>query len=242
MTQDFLAEGIKNNLIIISDDGKQITYLHQNKKRSFTNPEEKVQAETFIRLVLEFGYPVEHIEHYKTVKMGSEKKEADIIVYEDAKWEKPIIVIECKKEEVSQQEFDQAVEQAFSYASAIAGTVKFIWVTSKILNSYYRFNKEKETRESLSSLPFFGTDKVAPYKYLKGGGKHKYFDNGKEIIQIFSDLQTKPESELIRIFKQAHDSLWAGGQLNPSEAFDELDKLIFCKLWDEKYKYWKWET
>ena len=24
------------------------------------------------------------------------------------------------------------------------------------------------------------------------------------------------------------------GQLNPSEAFDELDKLIFCKIWDEK--------
>ena len=22
--------------------------------------------------------------------------------------------------------------------------------------------------------------------------------------------------------------------LNPSEAFDELDKLIFCKIWDEK--------
>lgn len=25
-----------------------------------------------------------------------------------------------------------------------------------------------------------------------------------------------------------------GGQLNPSEAFDELDKLIFCKIWDER--------
>ncbi|MBK2007431.1 restriction endonuclease subunit M, partial [Francisella orientalis] len=31
------------------------------------------------------------------------------------------------------------------------------------------------------------------------------------------------------------DALWAGGQLNPSEAFDELDKLIFCKIWDERY-------
>ena len=28
--------------------------------------------------------------------------------------------------------------------------------------------------------------------------------------------------------------MWAGGQLNPSEAFDELDKLIFCKIWDER--------
>ena len=33
----------------------------------------------------------------------------------------------------------------------------------------------------------------------------------------------------------AHQSLWAGGELNPSEAFDELDKLIFCKIWDERH-------
>ncbi|NOT65083.1 MAG: hypothetical protein HOP06_03450 [Methylotenera sp.] len=42
------------------------------------------------------------------------------------------------------------------------------------------------------------------------------------------------EDELTRRFKLAHNALWAGGQLNPSEAFDELDKLIFCKIWDER--------
>ena len=42
------------------------------------------------------------------------------------------------------------------------------------------------------------------------------------------------EADLTRRFKQAHNALWAGGQLNPSEAFDELDKLIFCKIWDER--------
>ena len=42
------------------------------------------------------------------------------------------------------------------------------------------------------------------------------------------------QADLTRRFKQAHEALWAGGQLNPSEAFDELDKLIFCKIWDER--------
>lgn len=42
------------------------------------------------------------------------------------------------------------------------------------------------------------------------------------------------EDELTRRFSQAHQALWGGGELNPSEAFDELDKLIFCKLWDER--------
>lgn len=235
MIQDFIEEGIKKELISISEDGKQITYLKQGKKRNFTSPEEKVQAETFVRLVLEFGYPVENIEQFKTVTMGSEKREADIVVYDSPQWEKPIIVIECKKEEVSQQEFEQAIKQAFSYASALPGSVKFIWVTSKILNRHFKFDKEKETRQSIGSLPYYGSDKVAPYNYVKGGGKHKYIDNGKEITQDFSDLKVIPESELIKVFKQSHDALWAGGQLNPSEAFDELDKLIFCKIWDEKY-------
>lgn len=236
MIRDFIAEGIENELIVISDDGKQITYTKQEKKRNFTNPEEKVQAETFVRLVLEYLYPVDHIEICRTVTMGSEKREADIVVYDSPKWGKPIIVVECKKEEVSQQEFDQAINQAFSYASAIPGNTKFIWVTSKILNRHFRFDKEKEIRQSIGGLPFYGSDEVAPYQYVKGGGKHKYIDNyGKELTQIFSDLKVIPESELIRVFKQSHDALWAGGQLNPSEAFDELDKLIFCKIWDEKY-------
>lgn len=50
-------------------------------------------------------------------------------------------------------------------------------------------------------------------------------------------LRIIPEQELTRLFKQAHTVLWAGGQLNPSEAFDELDKLIFCKIWDERKEH-----
>jgi type I restriction enzyme M protein len=40
---------------------------------------------------------------------------------------------------------------------------------------------------------------------------------------------------LTKIFIQSHQALWGGGQRNPSVAFDELDKLIFCKIWDEKH-------
>ena len=30
--------------------------------------------------------------------------------------------------------------------------------------------------------------------------------------------------------------MWGGGALAPTTAFDELDKLIFCKIWDEKWR------
>lgn len=231
-----IQKGIENKLIRLSEDKKTITYLHQNKSRNFTTPEEKVQAETFLKLVLEYGYPVEHIEQFRTVTMGSDKREADLIVHEDTSWDKPKIIVECKKQEVSQQEFDQAVNQGFSYAHALSGTVKYIWVTSELLNTFYRFDKERDIREELTDLPHFGTDEVAPYQFVKGGGTHEYTDkDGKRKKQHFKELKTVNEEELTRRFKQAHDALWAGGQLNPSEAFDELDKLIFCKIWDEKY-------
>lgn len=234
---NWIKQGSNAKLISLSDDGSTITYIKQGKSRNFNNPEEKVQAEAFIRLVLEFGYPVENIKQFVSVTMGSEKKEADLIVYEDASHTKPAIIVEAKKQEVTQAEFDQAVNQCFSYANALAGTVKYIWVYSTLLSEIYRFNKEKNVKEALTDLPHFGSDTVAPYTFVKGGGKHEYLDpkTGKKVTQEFKDIKQVAEDELTRRFKQAHDALWAGGQLNPSEAFDELDKLIFCKIWDERY-------
>lgn len=50
---------IENGLIRFDEDF--ITYIHQNKKRNYNNPEEKVQAETFLTLVLIYAYPENRI-------------------------------------------------------------------------------------------------------------------------------------------------------------------------------------
>ena len=47
------------------------------------------------------------------VTIGSTTKEADIIVYNDDELASAHIVVECKKEDVSENEFTQAVSQAF---------------------------------------------------------------------------------------------------------------------------------
>lgn len=133
-----ILEGLNNNLIKISDDTSTITYLNQNISRNYNNPEEKIQAETFCELVLKYNYPVEQVRQYVKVTVGSDVKEADIIVYNDSTYKKPHIIVECKKEEITEQEFKQAVRQAYSYAFATVGTVKYIWVTSGIKNIYFR--------------------------------------------------------------------------------------------------------
>lgn len=230
---DILQKAIEKNLIALDEEKKYITYVRQNKKRNFQNPEEKVQAETFCRLVLEYGYSAERIEMFFPVKMGVSVKEADIIVYADDERTKPYIIVECKSPEVSEMEFKQAVDQAFSYAYALSGTTKFIWVTKGNKQEFYRFDKEKNKRTIEADLPYYGESDAKKYKYAKGGF---YTDKikGKEEKVRTDDIKPVAESELTRIFKQAHDALWAGGELNPSQAFDELDKLIFCKVWDER--------
>ena len=225
-----IQEGIKRDLISISEDEKTIKYIHQNKSRNFANPEEKVQAEAFVLLVIQYNYKPERIKMFVPVKMGVETKEADIVVYNDDECTEPHILVECKKADISDLEFEQAIKQAYSYAYAMPNDVKYVWVTSSDKNQYFEVDKSKSSKTTLPDIPQFGVKKLANYKFVydaksikQGAGKQSFFD-----------LQTIEQSALTNRFKRAHDALWGGGQLNPSEAFDELDKLIFCKIWDEK--------
>ena len=134
---NYIEEGVKKNLISFDADEKNITYnIKDPKKRRYTDPEEKVQVETFCRLVLEYGYPAHRITINEKVTLASSVKEADIIVYNDDDLLQSHIVVECKKEDISEAEFKQAVNQAFSYANALPVTTKFVWVTKGDKDEY----------------------------------------------------------------------------------------------------------
>lgn len=228
--KDYLQLGIDKGLISFNEDRSRIRYNWQKKERNYNNPEEKVQLLAFLQLILDYNYPESRIRQFEPVTMGSEIKEADIVVFDDELCVKPLILVECKKQEVSEAEFQQAINQAYSYAFALPGEVKYVWVTSGIKNDYLEVDKSQNTRNQLPDIPQYGVQEIASYKYVYGA-EHLPKEDGK---QRFFDLSIIDQSDLTRRFKQAHEALWAGGQLNPSEAFDELDKLIFCKIWDER--------
>ena len=228
--KDYIQIGIEKGLISFNEDNSRIKYCYQGKERNYNNPEEKVQALAFLQLVIDYNYPERQSKQFEPVTMGSEVKEADIVVFEDEVCVKPLILVECKKQDVSEAEFQQAINQAYSYAFALPNEVKYVWITSGIKNDYFEVDKSQNTRNQLPDIPQYGIREVANYKYVYGAeylpdipGKPKFF--GLAVIE---------QVDLTRRFKLAHEALWAGGQLNPSEAFDELDKLIFCKIWDER--------
>ena len=228
--KDYIQIGIEKGFISFNEDKSRIKYCYQGKERNYNNPEEQVQTLAFLQLIIDYNYPERQIKQFEPVTMGSEVKEADIVVFEDEVCVKPLILVECKKQEVSEAEFQQAINQAYSYAFALPNEVKYVWVTSGIKNDYFEVDKSQNTRNQLPDIPQYGVFEVANYKYVYGADNLPK-ESGK---QRFFDLSVIEQSDLTRRFKQAHEALWAGGQLNPSEAFDELDKLIFCKIWDER--------
>ena len=219
---EIIQRGIDANLIAIDAEQKNVSYRTQNKKYRLSDPEEIVRASAYVALILDYEYPAEQIDIEYPTPDRVPQKIADIVVFKDKARKTPYIVVECKREEASKGELDQAVEQGFGYANSLKA--EFMWMTSGIRNDYFKvagFGGMERAENREPDIPRFGKADVAAARFRKGG------------VGGF-ELKTVQETELTRKFKQAHDALWAGGKRNPAEAFDELDKLIFCKIWDER--------
>lgn len=218
ISTELFQKGLSDKYISVNEEKSVITYNCKNgTKRRLGNPEEFVQALTYLKLIFEYNYQPQHISVNEPVQMGSDTKEADIIVYNENN-NKIQIVVECKEENINERQFQVAIDQAYSYAHALSAN--YIWVTSGIKNDYYEIVEMYPIeRISISDIPKLHGN-VNRYKYIKG-----------EV-----EPQEGSKAELMQKFKSAHDALWGGGALAPTTAFDELDKLIFCKIWDEKWK------
>lgn len=224
---DYLQTGIKNGLIQFNADNTRITYTNRNKTYNFKDPEETVRAETFVQLAEVYGYAPENIDFEVRVPRRTPNDLADIVIYTDDKLTAAYIVVECKKEIVTDAEYKQAIEQGFGNANSLRAA--FLWVTSKTLDNYYdvaAFGGSERELNQLADIPKAGKTEVSKARFYKGGVN----ETGEKAF----DIDVIAESELTRLFKQAHQALWGGGKRGPSEAFDELDKLIFCKIRDEK--------
>ena len=217
-----IEKGLAKGLIVFDVDEKNITYKVHNKRFRLSDPEEKVRANAYLSLVLEYGYAPDQIGIEVAVEYRVPNIYSDLVVYADKSHKKPLITVECKREEASQGELDQAIEQGFGYANSMDSD--FVWMTSGIRNDYFRRDRsapKERIANRLADLPRAGQKEISRARFTNGG------------VGGF-ELRVVEENELTRIFKQAHDALWAGGKRNPAEAFDELDKLIFCKIWDER--------
>lgn len=222
-----LEKGVQLGHVHIDEEKKFITYKHAAKKYRFADPEEQVRAEIYLQLIAEYNYKPGRIRIEVEVPNRVPNMTSDIVVFSDDELTRPYIVVECKKPTVSEAEFLQAIEQGFGYANVLQA--EYLWVTAGIKSKYYdvkNFGSLERVFNIIASIPRFGQTELSKAKFYKDAIDEK----GRPAFE----LQIIEQKDLTDIFKSAHQALWAGGKRNPSEAFDELDKLIFCKIWDER--------
>jgi type I restriction enzyme M protein len=176
-----------------------------NAKTGKSAPEEIVRQLYLVKLTKYYNYPKNLIELEKHVNFGREVKRADIVVYTDEKLITPKIIIEVK---APSEEND--VQQLKSYLNA-EGAVVGVAVNGKNQLILYR-PYPKDFDDTLDDIPAFGevpADVLAKRKTLK-------------------DLH---EEDLKRIIQTLEELVLAN---SGADSFDEIFKLIYAKLYDER--------
>ena len=217
---DFLQIGQQKGYIQLLNDEKRIHYVVPDKKDKFTDPEEKVRARFYVELIERYQYAPNRIDFEVQVPRRTPSDYADIVVFQDDDKKTPFIVIECKKDGISEAEFKQAVEQVFGNCNSLGGYYAIV-VAGNTRRSFDVKNfAPSERSQNIIAEPPVRYGKVQEWCYLKGVPQ--------------SELSVIERGELIRVLEKCHDTLWQGGKFAPTQAFDELAKILFIKIRDEK--------
>ncbi len=217
---DFLQIGQQKGYIQLLNDEKRIHYVVPNKNYRFTDPEEKVRAKFYVELIERYQYAPNRIDLEVTVPRRTPSDLADIVVFQDDDKKNPFIVIECKKDGISEAEFKQAVEQVFGNCNSLGGHYAVVVAGNTRSSFDVKNHKPSERSENIIADPPIGYGKVQEWRYRKGDPNY--------------ELSVIEKGDLIRVLEKCHDTLWQGGKFAPTQAFDELAKILFIKIRDEK--------
>ncbi len=202
----------------MADDADIIQFVPAGKIRCFITgklrpdkPEEHVRQRWARSLVEEYGYDRADIEVEFRIKIGSRSAGIDLAVFPPGAAHTQAnvhIAVEAKRAEVKATDRDQGVGQLVSYMSACSRCRHGLWVASEKL-AYRRL--EDGTIEDDIDIPRFGDD--------------------EPIVPQFGDLV--PALDLKATLHRCHNYIYANQGLQKAEAFHELVKLIFAKVYDE---------
>ena len=184
-------------------------------KLRLDTPEENVRQRIARSLLDNYGYDKTDIEIEFTINQGSKKTRVDIAIFPPNtahKQENIKIIIECKRVEVKPTDRDNGIEQLKSYIAACLNTEFGMWIGSE-LQVWEKITVQNDYKlEIATDIPRFGVDAPQPLS--------------------FSEL-VPAQDELIDIFNRCHNYIYGNQGLQKEQAFQELLKIIFCKVHDE---------
>ena len=124
--------GLGNVDVILTDSGNVIDFITEKRLKILAkNPEESVRQWYEHVLIDELDYSKDQIDIEVSIQMGSTKKKADIVVYEDNRKIKKIIIVETKKPKKK-----DGIKQLHGYLEA-SGTEFGVWTNGNDLSYWY---------------------------------------------------------------------------------------------------------
>jgi type I restriction enzyme M protein len=213
-----LASGVAPSAVIVRQ-GRVLDFIDGRTQRNET-PEEYVRQEISKSLVREYSYPKRDIAVEFTLRVGSRKPRADLVVFADLtdhEQEHAYIIVECKAQSVRPNDRKEGVGQLQSYLSASPNAIYGMWTNGLERFCYHKIVKGGHISfEEIPDLPSFG--------------------QSEEDAERPSFDQLKPASSdaLLFAFRRCHNYIAGNQGLQKPQAFWELLKLIFCKIHDER--------
>lgn len=203
---------------IVVAPGKVLDFIDGHTQRKET-PEEYVRQEIAKSLVREYRYAKVDIEVEFTLRVGSRKPRADLVVFpEDAehKQQNAKIIVECKSAKVKSSDKKEGVGQLQSYMAACPNVDYGMWTNGIERFCFRRIEKKGDvTFEEVPDIPQFGQEE-------------EYDDRPR-----FDQLKPASSDALLFAFRRCHNYIAGNQGLQKPQAFWELLKLIFCKIHDE---------
>lgn len=193
-----------------------------------STPEERVRQTWVCKLVNEYGYSLEQMEQEVSVTTskkssgearGDGNARADLVIWkskEDRLAEKrAFIVVELKAENVRVRVEDYY--QGQNYAS---------WAGA----SFFVTSNEKETK-------YFNVDPdYLPKRLEEIVALPTYNEslNDKKVSELLNQTKTFTRDEFTKTLKSCHNIIRNNDKLSPEAAFDEISKILFMKIREER--------
>ncbi len=218
----YLEKAITEGHATLTGEGKseRIHYVTANHFERWTDPEEKIRAELWAELIYKYEYSPKRIRFEVNVPRRTPNDYADMVIYKDDGLKTPYFVFECKRAELSDAEFAQAIEQTCgnraSLGAAYCGTIAGL--TRRLLR-FDKFPPGERDKNHLTDIP----------KNYGKPPKWRFYKNKRG-----QDLSAVPREELRAAIRKCHQTLWEGGRRSPIVAFGEFSKIVFIKHRDEK--------
>ena len=198
--------------VSLNKEHKPIIDCLIREKKIILKPEEVVRQLYTYRLINEYSYPIDRIKFEYSVSFGREKKKADIVVFNEENFNTPLIIIEVKKPKLK-----DGKDQLKSYCNATGATMG-VWSNGEFINHFHR--KDPNFFEEIPNIP----------------------NNSQNLEDVLSekftlrdlmikDKITNEKKSLKEIIKELEDDVMANTGV---DVFEEVFKLIFTKLYDEK--------